>query len=119
MPWTRRASGCETSLPSRGAWIEINDLLERCGQFCVAPLAGSVDRNSLRADGAGVALSLPSRGAWIEIQRFQARDTAMQSLPSRGAWIEIATCLLFCVPTLVAPLAGSVDRNLFVPSVSR
>ena len=35
-----------TSLPSRGAWIEICDLSDTIEHACVAPLAGSVDRNN-------------------------------------------------------------------------
>ena len=78
----------------------------------VAPLAGSVDRNwkiwtvLLRS-----TLSLPSRGAWIEIQLFHAVAVVGKSLPSRGAWIEIQLYRDWQPPGLVAPLAGSVDRN--------
>ena len=57
-----------TSLPSRGAWIEILRPVPRMPAQLVAPLAGSVDRNLANwASSAGQALSLPSRGAWIEI----------------------------------------------------
>ena len=57
----------------------------------VAPLAGSVDRNSAMAFWrSAVDRSLPSRGAWIEIKRWKGEDL----------WVR------------VAPLAGSVDRNL-------
>ena len=49
--------GYQQSLPSRGAWIEIMILkLPRFGG-AVAPLAGSVDRNSCQQAGHG-----PSRG---------------------------------------------------------
>ena len=34
------------SLPSRGAWIEIWSVNARCPEAVVAPLTGSVDRNS-------------------------------------------------------------------------
>ena len=34
------------------------------------------------------------------------------SLPSRGAWIEIRRAPLYRKAVWVAPLAGSVDRNL-------
>ena len=78
-----------TSLPSRGAWIEISK----------QPIPGRVGR------------SLPSRGAWIDIPwRWtgtirtsrsphgerglkyliqQEKNAISTSLPSRGAWIEI------------------------------
>ena len=34
------------------------------------------------------------------------------SLPSRGAWIEIFLLKKVNLPRLVAPLTGSVDRNM-------
>ena len=34
------------------------------------------------------------------------------SLPSRGAWIEISTAPAPSLEVVVAPLAGSVDRNI-------
>ena len=52
------------SLPSRGAWIEINQFFKQLQDAGVAPLAGSVDRNwhklIYRLYSSG---SLPSRGA--------------------------------------------------------
>ena len=101
----------------------------------VAPLAGSVDRNefvqglfpgvgSLPSRGAWIEMvqvdfdalpaleSLPSRGAWIEILLETVyRVRYRESLPSRGAWIEMADIFFFFGLPLVAPLAGSVDRN--------
>ena len=82
------------SLPSRGAWIEIDD----------------------RKTPLMVRSSLPSRGAWIEITlrlllvavaecrsprgerglKYEFRKSDAQydwSLPSRGAWIEIPAAL--------------------------
>ena len=56
--------------------------------------------------------SLPSRGAWIEIWRSTGSTSANRSLPSRGAWIEITTNCCGATGTHVAPLAGSVDRNV-------
>ena len=80
----------------------------------VAPLAGSVDRNpkGLWMNG-DIRASLPSRGAWIEITlEGKGVQIVHRSLPSRGAWIEmiLMACILFYL--LVAPLAGSVDRNV-------
>ena len=57
-----------TSLPSRGAWIE----MRRTRSIIMSPSA-----------------SLPSRGAWIEILQMQQKRRRKASLPSRGAWIEI------------------------------
>ena len=39
----------------------------------------------------------------------------MPSLPLRGAWIEIADALNDNVGVFVAPLPGSVDRNVYGP----
>ena len=106
------------SLPSRGAWIEIGVCLRPGGQYLVAPLAGSVDRNrsasrrcriwqgvaplagsvdrnqNYKGEAAVPFGSLPSRGAWIEILQLWADTLADVSLPSRGAWIEIGGGLL-------------------------
>src|SRR5699024_7006766 len=78
------------SLPSRGAWIEIDHLPRPRHLWRVAPLAGSVDRNLRGPSGLGAACP---------------------SLPSRGAWIEIPSAPTKPRPVRVAPLAGSVDRN--------
>ena len=94
-PWTARCP--RTSLPSRGAWIEIRGM--------------SIE--NLRK------MSLPSRGAWIEIQAAGCRLERTGSLPSRGAWIEMAYSKLADLYTIVAPLAGSVDRNHAVGDVDR
>ena len=56
-----------SSLPVRGAWIEI--------AICLACAAAS--------------MSLPVRGAWIEIKLNVDSPFGSSSLPVRGAWIEI------------------------------
>ena len=60
-----------TSLPSRGAWIEML-MQERTNSIlAVAPLTGSVDRNVISTGRQKIAgMSLPSRGAWIEIRKI-------------------------------------------------
>ena len=61
------------------------------------------------------AASLPSRGAWIEIVPTRWRPWPRSSLPSRGAWIEIYFfCFYIDFTQTVAPLAGSVDRNVYL-----
>ena len=61
----------QSSLPSRGAWIEIADASADPAAACVAPLAGSVDRNALGGQRINVdVVSLPSRGAWIEMAAY-------------------------------------------------
>ena len=100
-----------TSLPSRGAWIEMGDTIAGLSRFTP---------------------SLPSRGAWIEITlnhllpvtvksrsprgerglkllTYPASFDIIMSLPSRGAWIEIGGLTIFVAVSIVAPLAGSVD----------
>ena len=76
-----------SSLPSRGAWIEI-----------------IIHYGHIRT-----LLSLPSRGAWIEISHKYKKEQDYKSLPSRGAWIEIDFVPLYDEENGVAPLAGSVD----------
>ena len=56
--------------------------------------------------------SLPSRGAWIEMWGIVEAQAHPWSLPSRGAWIEITLMPSRRSPSWVAPLAGSVDRNM-------
>ena len=76
-----------TSLPARGAWIEID---------------GS------KSDRSG-AWSLPARGAWIEITVGVGRSMENGSLPARGAWIEILDRIVDPLGDDVAPREGSVD----------
>ena len=79
-----------SSLPVRGAWIEI-----------IVPLFATRHRST----------SLPVRGAWIEIVHIAATaHDGWQSLPVRGAWIEIDVLRINrSVDSHVAPRAGSVD----------
>ena len=82
--------GRKSSLPVRGAWIEIQKssaagamTLGRspCGERGLKCTA-SARRRTPR-------MSLPVRGAWIEIRRYIALTHGRPSLPVRGAWIEI------------------------------
>ena len=77
------------SLPSRGAWIEIPRLYWMSKFCCVAPLAGSVDRNV----AAGVMLPV--------ISVAPLAGSVDRNVDNGGVLL----------PTHVAPLAGSVDRN--------
>ena len=70
-----------TSLPIRGAWIEIS--------------SNTITSPSIK--------SLPIRGAWIEIYLLGAFVADWGSLPIRGAWIEI----LCCVITVMANVSRS------------
>ena len=82
-----RVGKWSTSLPSRGAWIEM----------------------PARQPQSARLLSLPSRGAWIEITLSKPRDALHKSLPSRGAWIEMLYRAQTNPYRVVAPLTGSVD----------
>ena len=123
------------SLPSRGAWIEMEETEPNEAGLAVAPLAGSVDRNFSRREldtGDEVAplagsvdrnsyqmtYSLNDGVAPLagSVDRNQGAGVPLQgrqrSLPARGAWIEIyVPHFLKNGMKSVAPLAGSVDRN--------
>ena len=77
------------SLPSRGAWIEINWNANPCDFYP----------------------SLPSRGAWIEIRASDRLFPRPRVAPLAGS---VDRNFAVCAPAArgrVAPLAGSVDRN--------
>ena len=101
----------ESSLPARGAWIEI-----------IRDLSSSDAANP----------SLPARGAWIEISvvmniliiigrsphgergmKFLCQNSGRReretSLPARGAWIEMIRGYAVRRERGVAPRTGSVD----------
>ena len=79
----------------------------------VAPLAGSVDRNTDLPNLAPVPqLSLPSRGAWIEIPRPRRRLRRSSVAPLAGSVDRNAALAGKAELAIVAPLAGSVDRNI-------
>ena len=103
----------DLSLPSRGAWIEMLPLAGRGCTRAVAPLAGSVDRNSLPFVGSRSLPVAPLAGS-VDRNIFGDFIEALiyKSLPSRGAWIEISRLIYSMKATMVAPLAGSVDRNV-------
>ena len=68
------------------------------GQFVhvlVAPLAGSVDRNSGNVSSLGKALVAPLAGS-VDRNVAEAGHllVGVASLPSRGAWIEIVALIL-------------------------
>jgi len=84
----------QQSLPTRGAWIEIHGLYVICGQLLGRSPHGE---RGLKCGAAWynhyAARSLPTRGAWIEIKLGNGIKTAAKwSLPTRGAWIEINIC---------------------------
>ena len=100
------------SLPSRGAWIEISSFAGDALRLDVAPLAGSVDRNSRSPRRTmGCTASLPSRGAWIEIRLLRSSGAGYGVAPLAGSVDRNKADTHFIGVVGVAPLAGSVDRN--------
>ena len=89
------------SLPSRGAWIETEYLKELSELRRVAPLTGSVDRNTYLARIASTLdLVAPLTGSVDRNRPFVT--SRVDRNKSAQAAIQA---------TQVAPLAGSVDRN--------
>ena len=83
------------SLPTRGAWIEITDLLEQRRFFKSRSPHGERGLKSLhgfipRHDGC-CRSPHGERGLKSSNLRFK-QASALVSLPTRGAWIEIAGC---------------------------
>ena len=76
-----------SSLPTQGAWIEIQ----------VVFLYPKSER------------SLPTQGAWIEIIQCTTMTSMKKSLPTQGAWIEMSIISCQDVSEYVAPYTGSVD----------
>ena len=91
-PLVRPYWGSRSSLPSRGAWIEIGEDVDNCPNNTVAPLTGSVDRNTCQLVKMTKTMkSLPSRGAWIEIviSPPQAQRYEMCISDSPGLAVEV------------------------------
>ena len=100
-----------TSLPVRGAWIEIR------WTTCTTTTRQSrspCGERGLKSGGFWKVRpdtpSLPVRGAWIEIAINGTSDYPTdKSLPVRGAWIEMVNNHYLYHRASVAPRAGSVD----------
>ena len=99
-----------TSLPVRGAWIEIT-LIARIRRLrhSSLPVRGAWIEIVKRCVLCIYIWSLPVRGAWIEMLSLSRNQPFFLSLPVRGAWIEISSLAYFFAPHVVAPRAGSVD----------
>ena len=78
------------SLPMRGAWIEIQKILEESIRVKRRSPCGERGLKSERSNKFEVSgRSLPMRGAWIEIPYSPQAKNLTLSLPMRGAWIEM------------------------------
>ena len=83
--------GKATSLPVRGAWIEIPAAGRRRESSYRRSPCGERGLKCSEQDVRDLAVeSLPVRGAWIEMTLDKRRKKWYLSLPVRGAWIEIA-----------------------------
>ena len=76
------------SLPTRGAWIEMEENLP------------TILRGECRSPHG-------ERGLKCDIRKDHAK--VIKSLPTRGAWIEILIFLICLRSCMVAPHTGSVD----------
>ena len=86
-----KALACDvSSLPVRGAWIEILLTIPPSATYlCRSPCGERGLKSMADAKAMMDAVSLPVRGAWIEISSFPFLNSLHQSLPVRGAWIEM------------------------------
>ena len=88
-----------SSLPARGAWIEI--FSASTVSVCASSRSPHGERG-LKFVHAELfcrqcATSLPARGAWIEIvSNIACNYNRKASLPARGAWIEIPNPKALC-----------------------
>ena len=79
-----------TSLPVRGAWIEmLQEYLYTILLFSRSPCGERGLKFYPRKRVGQASKSLPVRGAWIEIVSKKSPQKAIWSLPVRGAWIEM------------------------------
>ena len=78
------------SLPVRGAWIEIN-MRQIESEFDTrrSPCGERGLKSEKPPTLDAVTRSLPVRGAWIEMSSYIVQPHIFWSLPVRGAWIEI------------------------------
>ena len=98
------------SLPTRGAWIEMDGTLTPEARFDGRSPHGERGLKYVRNKCFERSYpSLPTRGAWIEISRSNHRKGERQSLPTRGAWIEMVISEITLSIAGVAPHTGSVD----------
>ena len=84
----KRTELIDTSLPARGAWIEI-------GRF----------RGTLRTSES----RSPQGERGLKFGYISPYSGVSTSLPARGAWIEIDWLTFKALKYLVAPRKGSVD----------
>ena len=99
------------SLPSRGAWIEMDMaqdmLVNGSGR---SPRGGRGLKFTLSGQTEGENASLPSRGAWIEIRRRAGqRLKRKRRSPRGGRGLKFAYDVNKPQLRIVAPLAGGVD----------
>ena len=105
-----------TSLPVRGAWVEIFTRRARLSRLQSLPVRGAWVEMACHLGVAGgksgrspcgerglkspccsysrpLAASLPVRGAWVEMLKVERFCALSWSLPVRGAWVEISNAV--------------------------
>ena len=103
------AAYARASLPLRGAWIEIIKIISQCVfSLCRSPCGERGLKYHTKRNPRGLLLSLPLRGAWIEIKLLvRTLPEIRTSLPLRGEWIEISLPGGRCNTSLSLPLRGA------------
>ena len=82
-----------SSLPVRGAWVEIRENIANLLTSTSLPVRGAWVEIPMTFIKNWMAASLPVRGAWVEISDGGGMVSPdVPSLPVRGAWVEICDC---------------------------
>ena len=103
-----------TSLPVRGAWIEILPTQTECGGGqCRSPCGERGLKFRCGDSGTRGLWSLPVRGAWIEMAFRAECGQRQSSLPVRGAWIEIVLFGLTLRRSASLPVRGAWIEMIF------
>ena len=103
-----------SSLPSRGAWIEILSLPWLTMPGNVAPLTGSVDRNGpMLVAKLSPPYVAPLAGSVDRNHPAGVACLVPEVAPLAGSVDRNVTSQKYSSAFAVAPLAGSVDRNTY------
>ena len=100
-----------SSLPVRGAWIEMPfRRLVRPPRGGRSPCGERGLKCYFTVRVRQMSKSLPVRGAWIEIAGGSGGGWPLWSLPVRGAWIEI--CVVMVIPPSCGGRSPCGERGL-------
>ena len=105
-----KSTNVHASLPVRGAWIEIASILALSANNVSLPVRGAWIEINLYSDLVALVKSLPVRGAWIEISRpYSAKFAGMRRSPCGERGLKSPAHAKELSESVVAPRAGSVD----------